>query len=93
MPYLIDFLEQILGWLEEYLIEWPKKIFEAIVDGLVQVLEAIPVPEWLTGVEILGGLDPGIAYFAEALMLSEGLAIILGAYVLRFLIRRIPVIG
>jgi hypothetical protein len=64
-----------------------------LLDGLAAVLEAIPVPTWLEGVDVFAGIDPGVVYFAEALMIPEGIAIVLSAYVLRFVIRRLPFVG
>ena len=41
----------------------------------------------------LGGLPSGILYFCGLFRLDVGLPLILGAYLTRFLIRRIPIIG
>ena len=35
----------------------------------------------------------GVAYFAQGLQIPAGLGIIITAYVLRFIIRRLPIIG
>lgn len=94
MSYLIDYIEQILTWLLDFALWVPRMIWEALLDGLASALEAIPVPEWLSeSTGLFASIDPGIAYFADALMIPQGLGIILGAYVVRFLIRRIPVVG
>ena len=65
-----------------------------MLDGLAAVIEAIPVPGFMANLgNYLGGLDSGVAWFAQTLQLGTGLTFVLGAYVLRFLIRRIPIIG
>lgn len=38
-------------------------------------------------------VPPSVAYFLQIFMVGEGLSMIFAAYVTRFLIRRIPVIG
>lgn len=81
-------------WLRDLLLWVPRKIWELMLDGLASVIEAIPVPSWLADAgDAFSGLPSGVLYFVDALNLGAGMTIILGAYVLRFLIRRLPVIG
>lgn len=81
-------------WLRDLLLWVPKKIWELIVDGVVGVLEAIPVPSWLSSAEgVFDAIPDGVVYFAQALQLPAGLSMVLSAYALRFIIRRIPIIG
>lgn len=94
MSYLIEFLERILGWLLEALLWVPQKLYELVLAGLATVLEAIPVPAFMANLgSLVAGLDPAIAYFAGPLQLGTGLTWVFTAMTLRFLIRRIPVIG
>ena len=94
MSELFDFLSDILGWLLDVLLWVPQKLYELVLDGLAGVLEAIPVPGWLDGgLSLFTNLPAGIVYFADALAIPEGIGIVLGAYLVRFLIRRIPFIG
>lgn len=93
MSELIDFLGEILAWLLDVLLWVPRKLYELVLDGLATVIEALPVPSWLSGADPFGSIDAGIAFFADAFMIPEGIGIIIGAYVLRFIIRRIPVVG
>jgi len=81
-------------WLRDLLLWVPKKLWELFLDGVTAVLEAIPVPSWLSGASaVFDAIPDGVIYFAQALQLPAGLSMILGAYVLRFIIRRIPIIG
>lgn len=81
-------------WLRDLLLWVPKKLWELFMDAVVSVLEAIPVPGWLSDAgNVLDNIPPGVVYFAQALQLPAGLAILLSAYAIRFVIRRIPVIG
>lgn len=94
MSYLIDFLGRILEWLVDLLLWVPQKLYELILDALATVIEAIPVPDFMANLgSLVGGLDPAIAYFAAPLQLGTGMTWVFSAMVLRFLIRRIPVIG
>ena len=94
MASLIEFLEQILAWFKDLMLWIPRKLTELVLDGLALLIEAIPVPSFLLNAPgFLGAIDPTVAYFLEGFAFAEGLTIIFSAYVLRFLIRRIPVVG
>jgi len=94
MDYLIDFLSQILVWLKDLLLWVPRKLSSLILDGLASLIESIPVPDWLANASgFLAGISPEIAYFLAAFEFEFGLTVVLAAYIIRFLIRRIPVVG
>lgn len=78
---LIDFW--VDGWM------W---IFETLLYGFVVVLELIPVPQWAQDVDAFA-LPSAVAWFATVLELPFGAAVMTSAWVIRFLIRRTPVIG
>jgi len=81
-------------WLIDLLLWVPRKIFELLLDGLASVVEAIPVPSFMSGLEgWVSGLSSAIAYFGAPLQLEAGMGFVLTAWVIRFTIRRIPVIG
>lgn len=87
-------MQNFLDMLVEMLLWVPKKIFSLILDGLATVLEAIPVPDWAAGVAgASSGITGDVMYFAEPFNVGSGIGILLAAYAIRFLIRRIPVIG
>lgn len=81
-------------WLRDLLLWVPQKLWELFLDGLAAVLEAIPVPSWISSAGgVFDAIPDGVIYFAQAFQLPAGLSIIVSAYVIRFLIRRIPIIG
>lgn len=94
MDYLIQFLKAILLWLiswVEWAFEW---LWQTLLAAFIAVLNAIPVPTWLAeAATTVGSISPGVAFFLGALQVPSGLAIVLGAYTIRFIIRRIPLIG
>ena len=93
MQNLIDFLSEILAWFLDAALWVFHTVYELLLQGLLVVVNALPVPSWLAGSDPFSSIDPGIAWFLEALQIPEGIAIVLGAYVIRFLIRRLPVVG
>lgn len=81
-------------WLATYILWVPRKVFELIMESLQLAITGLPMPEWVSGASTsLSALPPGVVFFVEFLQLPAGLAIILSAYGIRFLIRRLPIIG
>lgn len=94
MDKLIEFIQRILEWVVELLLWVPRKIYELITQGLGDFFHAIPVPTFIQNLgSLTASIDPGIAYFGAPLQIGACLGIIVGAYIIRFLIRRIPLIG
>jgi len=83
-----------LDWLRDLLLWVPKMIWQGMLEALSALLHSIPVPSWLASAGgWFSGLPSGVVYFSQALEIPTGLTIVLAAFVLRFLIRRIPLIG
>jgi hypothetical protein len=94
MQFLLDKINQFGAWLFG-LVTWGlEQCWSLLCQGLALVLAAIPVPSWLANAgNVVGAMPPGVAYLAVAFKIPEGIAMIVGAYTLRFIIRRIPLIG
>lgn len=90
--WLTDWLNAAWAWLIQLLLWVPQKLYGLLLDGLATAIEVIPVPTWAAGVSF-AGIDNTIAYFAEPFQIDLALTVITSAYLIRFLIRRIPVIG
>jgi len=91
---LIEFLQRILEWFIEVMLWVPRKLYELVTDGLASFVEGIPVPDFMTNLASwVGSLDPSIAFFTAPLNIGTGLGIVIAALTIRFLIRRIPLIG
>ena len=91
---ILEFLGSIVQFVVDFAQWMAVKVFTLIFDALIAVLSLIPVPEWLTGLSgNIAAIDPGILFFAAPFQLGTGIAWVVSAYLLRFLIRRIPLIG
>ncbi len=89
-----DALSKFAQWLLDALLWVPLKIWELILDGLASVIESMPVPDFVsTASNAFGSIPSNVLFFANFFALGEGIAMILAAYGIRFLIRRIPLIG
>jgi len=94
MDYLIDLFSRFVTWLHDFALWLPRQVYRLLLEGLASVINAIPVPAFLTDASAnLSAIPSGVAYFGAAFRIGEGITIIVGAYLLRFLIRRIPFIG
>lgn len=66
-------------------------LFFIVTEFIALVVPMLPTGSSLTGA--LGGIPAGVWYFMDLFNVSAGIPILLSAYVTRFVIRRIPVIG
>jgi len=92
--WLLNWLNSFLAWLTELLLWVPLKLWDLVLTGIEAFFDWLPVPSFVSGAGAsLASISPEVAYFAEALALGPGLSMILAAYVIRFVIRRLPVVG
>lgn len=89
-----EWIEDILQWLLEALLWIPRKIWAEILEGLAAVFNAIPVPQFVTDMgPAFQSIASGTMYFLDVFQFDYGLTVLLSAYLLRFGLRRIPLIG
>lgn len=66
--------------------------FDSILNGLASIYEAIPVPDFVARMGSYQ-LPDFMLYITDVFQIYAGLGIVMGSYLVRFLIRRIPIIG
>ena len=94
MEWLFNWLERFLNWLLDVLLYVPKKVFQWLMEGLSWLIQQIPVPSFFADAgTLVSQLGSDIGYFMDMFQLNAGIAIVLSAYVLRFVIRRLPIVG
>jgi hypothetical protein len=89
----IKIFTDILTWLWELFIFIPMLIWSSVSDAVVTQIENIPVPSWMSSSNIFDAVTPTMSFFLSGFALPEGLSIMGSALLLRFLLRRIPIIG
>tara|TARA_A100001391_G_scaffold68654_1_gene43891 strand:+ start:4748 stop:5038 length:291 start_codon:yes stop_codon:yes gene_type:complete len=67
-------------------------LLEMLLGSVISVIEAIPVPGWLDQAASVS-LPDSMLWLSGILQLPFGMTVFVSAYTLRFLIRRIPLIG
>lgn len=83
-----------LQWLTDEVKALGVWFWDQLLGGLGAVINAIPMPSWAHDAgNLLGGIPSGVSYFLGFFEFAFGLSVIGSAYLVRFLIRRIPIIG
>lgn len=85
------------AWLLEVLLYIPKKIYETFCDSIIALIDGIfalcPSCDIANINGALGSIPSGVWWFLSWFNFGQGIVIISSAYLVRFLIRRLPVIG
>lgn len=89
---LITAFQDIVLWFQDFFLYIPRWVYSHLVTDMI-----IPLLNWVFS--LLPNFDQttnfmqSIAYFLGPFQLGTGLTMIVAAYVIRFLIRRLPVVG
>lgn len=80
--------------LIDILLFIPRKTLELLLDALMAVIDSIPPPDFIQNIpNIVSQIPPSVWYWVDPFNIPAGMGIIIGAYIIRFIIRRIPFIG
>lgn len=67
-------------------------LFDSILGAFASVFEAIPVPDFLLNLGTFS-LPTSVLFWTDLFHLPFGLTLIASAYTIRFITRRLPVVG
>jgi hypothetical protein len=91
---MADIIDTVLQWIKDFFTWLFQYIWAQILEALAAVINAIPVPDFVYQAQsAFSSLSGNVLFFAQKFAFGEGVAMILAAYAIRFLIRRIPIIG
>lgn len=94
MSFLLSFLSEIMGWIKDFFVDLPLYLLSLFLQGCATFINDLPVPSFFSDATgYIGSLPPLLLYCLAAMKIGQGIAIVLTAWGLRFLIRRIPFIG
>lgn len=94
MASFFEWLSNFWKNLQDLLLWVPMRIWELLLESLAWVITAIPVPSWASNTAgLFSGLPTGVSWGFYLFNVPTGIGIIMSAYLIRFLIRRIPLIG
>lgn len=96
MQAIVDTIKNFAAWLLDALLYVPRLIFQEITDFLLPHLQTANT--WMAGKlseldSAFASLPDGIWWFIGVAQLHIGIPLILSALGIRFLIRRLPIIG
>lgn len=96
----LEWIRDQLLWILSELFELVAPVFWAIFEwvglAVIWFVKGIPVPGWLDGGTVqdaLNAIPSTVWWLVEFIHLDYGLALVFGALALRFLVRRLPIIG
>lgn len=81
-----------LKWLSDELKALWLWLYDGLLSGLAKLVEILPVPDFLSNAQVVS-ISSTVSWFVEPFNFKYGLSIIVGAYIARFILRRIPFIG
>lgn len=88
--WLLDTLSAIL----QFLLDLPFHILSWIWAGLMYIVDLLPVSDYVKqAATSLSMLPPSVWFFMNMFNIKFGLGVVMGAYLIRFFIRRLPVVG
>lgn len=94
LDWLWDAIVAFAQWLLDVLLWVPLKLWEIFLDVFATIIEAIPVPEFVTNAGLyVSAVPSSVLFFLSIVRLDYGLSVVIGAAIIRFVIRRLPVIG
>ena len=92
--WLAELIEKYVDWFLELVLWLPKKIWSLMLEGFATFIESIDPPQFMLDAQSFwGGIPGGIVYFMDFFAVAEGMGMIAAALALRFIVRRIPLIG
>jgi hypothetical protein len=80
------------NWLVIQLESFGVWLYQNFLDAASTLINAIPVPDFLMNVTTIT-IPNSVSFFLSPFSLEYGVGIIVSAYIARFIVRRIPIIG
>jgi len=87
-------LLEIISAVIQFLVDLPFKILEWLWNAFIRLLDLLPIGTYFdSSANLFANLPGSVWFFMNMFQLKFGITTILGAYLIRFLIRRLPGIG
>ncbi|MCU7813400.1 MAG: hypothetical protein KZQ77_19515 [Candidatus Thiodiazotropha sp. (ex Notomyrtea botanica)] len=92
--YFNELITELMEYVKTFVLWVWQSIWDAMLDAMAHIIELIPVPSFLQSASGVFSSIPGeVAFFAGALEITYGIGVIVAAWGIRFLIRRLPIVG
>lgn len=87
-------LHRFAEWLQQLFLYVPRKVFEWLTDGIGSLIDGITLPAWWSSASgYLTGISSDVLWMLSWFEFGTGVGILVSAYGIRFLIRRLPIVG
>lgn len=94
VEWTIQQVTRFADWIMELIWWGPRMMWKDTLDALGGFVTDFPVPDFLANAgSFFGGIPSTVVYFFDFFAIPEGFAMITSALLLRFALRRVPLIG
>jgi len=94
LDFIVNSISAMASWLKDLLESLFLFLYQSMLEGLSFLFDLIPVPDWAMSLpQLFINIPSSMIYFSNMFQLGFGISVIFSAYGLRFLIRRLPLIG
>ncbi|MBK1718525.1 DUF2523 family protein [Thiocystis violacea] len=94
VTWALSILTAIAEWFLLFLQDIFQWLYQQVIGALAALLEALPVPDFLNSTaSVFSAIPSSVIYLASVGQFPAGLSILGSAYLIRFIIRRLPVVG
>ena len=94
MSFLINWLVTALQWLWGVISWFPLHVLSLLLQGLAAFIAWIPVPAFFANIGgWISSMPPLVSFLLASTQIGGLVTIVVSAYTLRFIIRRIPFLG
>lgn len=92
--HVLDYFKEFADWLWNGMKQLLLLGLQTLLDASASLIEKLPaLPQAGDLASVMGALPSGVWWFLWPMHLSTGLVMIGIAYAIRFLIRRMPIVG
>lgn len=91
---LFTYVHNLVTTIFKTVLVLPEFVFSKLCEGVVYFFVHFPVPDFIIDARgAFQSIPASIIFYGNALQIGPGITMILSAYLLRFILRRIPIIG
>jgi len=94
LDFIVNAISSLATWLKDLLESFFLYCYQLLLAGLSNLIDLVPVPDWALNLpQLFIQIPSSVIYFANMFDMGFGMSVVFSALGIRFLIRRLPVIG
>lgn len=94
MGWVVDKFNELIAWFHDWFITAVKWVWSMLLDAAAWIIEQLPaIPGADQAGQAFANVPASVLFFLDPFQLPFGITVVLSALTLRFLIRRLPIVG